>query len=194
MADIQIVSRAMNLLGRQSITSIQDDDWGPIINAQAESANRIILEKFKWNFSRKFLLLQPKTTNSNPRWNLEYQLPTDFINRVDLLTSFDDNGTIKVGQSIPYDEYEITDNLYTNREDIILFYTATSEETATRSATYIEALAYKIASELAPILLNNASMAQYYNEKHMYYLEEARNVDFGITALQDNWFIEQRSI
>jgi hypothetical protein len=36
MADIQIVSRAMNLLGRQPVTSIQDDDWGPIINAQAD--------------------------------------------------------------------------------------------------------------------------------------------------------------
>ena len=194
MADIQIVSRTMNLLGRQPITSIQDDDWGPIINAQADSANRIILEKYKWNFSRKFLLLQPKTTNSNPRWNFEYQLPPDFINRVDLLTSFLDGTTIKAGESIPYDKYEITDNLYTNREDIILFYTATSEDTATRSATYIECLAYKIASELAPILLNNASMAQYYNEKHMYYLDEARNVDFGITALQDTWFIEKRSI
>ena len=194
MADIQIVSRTMNLLGRQPITSIQDDDWGPIINAQADSANRIILEKHKWNFSRKFLLLQPKTTNSNPRWNLEYQLPSDFINRIELLDSFDDNGTIKSGQPIPYDEYEITNNLFTNRENIILFYTSTSEDTAARSATYIEALAYKIASELAPILLNNASMAEYYNEKFIYYLDEARIVDYGITALQDTWFMEQRFI
>jgi len=184
----------MNLLGRQPITSIQDDDWGPTINAQADAANKILLEKFKWNFSRKFTLLAPKTTNSNPRWNLEYQLPSDFVNRVDLLTSFDDGGTIKAGQSIPYDEYEITDNLYTNREEIILFYTATSEETATRSATYIECLAYKVASELAPVLLNNPSMAEYYNSKHLYYLDEARIVDYGISALQDNWFIETRAI
>ncbi len=194
MADIQIVSRAMNLLGRKPVTSIQDDDWGPIINAQADSANKILLEKFKWNFSRKFTLLAQKTTNSNPRWNFEYQLPSDFVNRVELLTSFDDDGTVKVGQPIPYDEYEITDNLYTNREDVVLFYTATSDETATRSATYIECLAYKVASELAPVLLNNASMSEYYNGKYLYYLDEARIVDFGITALQDTWFIEQGAI
>lgn len=189
MADIVVVSRVLNLLGRPSVTSIQEDDWAPIINSEADVQNRVILESRTWEFAKKEAVLNLNTKNTNPLWKYKLTLPSDFIRLVSAFTSvgYDDKNIPIVGAPMGMTEYFISDAFYANVDNVLIQYTSSSGSLVKRSYTYIQALAYKTASELAPILLENPNMAAYYNSKYIKYLADARMDDFSSQGAIKRW-------
>lgn len=195
MADIQIVSNIMTLLGRQPITSIQDDDWGPIIDAQVDQVFVILLEVHNWQFALKHVQLTRSTTNSNPDYAFEYPLPADFLTLDEVYQSFLDGSVVKSGELIFYKDYSVEgDSLFSDRSPLVITYVSNDITLASRSKVFQQALSYFVAAQLAPVLLGNFDKAEGYLQYYQRFLEQARAVDYKSLGRPQRWRQIRRSL
>jgi len=195
MAAISIVSNTLTLMGRKPITSIDDDDWGPVIDAQIDRKFKILLLKDDWNFSMSYKTLAQSTTTSNPIYQFEYPLPADFLKLIEVYVPFTDGeGVIRVGDPIAYHQYLVERNLFSNETSILIRYVSSNINLALTNDAFIQALSYFAASESAPQLMNAPSKYLEYAQQYMYYIGLAKKIDVKSQGKLRTWRRIRRTI
>lgn len=183
VSNISIYNKALGLVGAEAITSPSDDNKeARLYGVLFEFARNLVLAEHPWNFATKRLDTFTQLTSSSYEYTYALQLPVDYLEAINV-----------------YPEgmfYDIADNLlYTNTIPDHLKYIAKVTNAAKFSQTFVEALAYKLAAELAYPLKQSNSLADRMEAKYIQKLRNARSANsrskpMGL-AVQDT-FIQSR--
>ena len=140
-------------------------------NLHYEQVRDAVLRDFSWPFATRFITLPLVEETPTTEWLYSYRTPADFIRAVriipDLRTARND---------IPY---RITSDssgqlIFTDREDAKLEYVAKIEDTNLYSADFIDALSWRIASDIALPLAQSTGIAQNALREYMMAIDRAR--------------------
>jgi len=158
-----IANLALGNLGEASIQSLSDN------NARARAcSSRIddvivtILRMHVWNSALERKLL---TNIGEPifGWNYIYQLPADYI---------------KVVEVEPVSKYMVEKkNILSNEKTLYLLYVATPTDINNLDPLLVEAIAMKLAWEIAETLTSKAGLKQEMMQKYIISLQEARSAN-----------------
>ena len=158
-----IANLALGNLGEASIQSLSDH------NARARAcSSRIddvivtILRMHVWNSALERKLL---TNIGEPifGWNYIYQLPADYI---------------KVVEVEPVSKYMVEKkNILSNEKSLYLLYVATPTDINNLDPLLVEAIAMKLAWEIAETLTSKAGLKQEMMQKYIISLQEARSAN-----------------
>ena len=148
---IQIISKSLELLGKGPITSIDSK-----LTEAAESAFDLLypaeIGASSYSFATRWVQLS-QTTNTPilDFWQFEYSLPSDYIKMVEIS---------------PITDYDIIEDktLLSNQTELKAKYIFIPEPTLL-PAYYARYLTYAIAAHLSEGLIENASMAERFENK-----------------------------
>lgn len=178
MADkVTIVNRALSLLGAEPITNLTDDTpEANIANRFYDESRKSILSEVQWTFATKRALLNISVTT--PAWikdsvNFVFQLPSDIIRIFGISSA---NITWKVEQEL----------LYADTDELGILYVFDQTDTTKFSASFVDAFADKLASDMAYSVLNSNTEAKLLLEKYDgQSLPKARSEDSQIGTADD---------
>jgi len=170
---VSICNAGLINLGEKTITALTDDvKAARLCNARYEALRDAVLREAKWNFALGRVQLAKLTTTPAFGFTSEFQLPTDCLR---VLKTDDDLDTYKVEGK----------KLLTNASSVKIQYIKRITDPAYFDSLFAEALAARIAMELAIPLTDSdtrlASMKTLYDEK----IGDARGSD-----AQENGSIE----
>lgn len=166
--DVEIVNRALIAIGADPILTLSQ------AGKNATTANRIyptvrdaLLGEHPWKFATKRVILAPTTNTPAYGWSYEFQLPTDFI-RVQLVGEDEDTPEPFLVES---------DKILANTDSLYLKYTYRETNAGMYRSAFIEALAAKLAAELAVPLADDAGLAEGQLKLYSIKLSSARFAD-----------------
>ena len=146
---VDICNQALKNLGQtRTITSLTENTAAAkLCNRYYNVAVHSLLENFPWSFAVKTAKLTAKTTNDRLTvdWKHAYNLPANFLS---VVTLGPDLGGATVDEEVTFAIEN--DTLYTNLADATLRYTQKSPDPRKYSQHFTNALAYKLAAEIAP--------------------------------------------
>ena len=178
MADIQLINRVYNLLGRKHQDSSISDAWGQIIGDTIDAKIKVILESHTWSFATKFKKLARLTTSSNPSFNYEYLVPVDCFKIIEAYKPVAIDSIERINLALDSSSYEILGkSLYTNIDSILVKYKVGDISIEDIPQSFIEAVSYLSASELSMSLLENAQLSSMFAQTYQRYVMIARNND-----------------
>ena len=193
MADIQVINRVFNLLGRDHQGSALSDEWGQIVSDTVDAKLKIILESSTWSFTIGFEELARNTSIENPGFSYQYPVPVNCVSVLEAYSPYNDGTEIKIGYPMMNDSYEISDSLvFTDALRCLVKYKKGTIIAAQQQQSFIDALAYLSASELAVNLLENSGLAKNYFETYLYYKSVARKNDIK-PGRQRKWKVRRRA-
>jgi hypothetical protein len=146
------------------------------VDEQTPSAERLnilyplllqaILEKHPWSFARKTSTMAPVTTPHTSQYTYAYRLPDDCVS--------------VIGLTDPTGHWEIFEGgqLHTSVSEAEVVYTAYIDSPAKMPATFREALACFLASDLAYQMTQKQAVQDRWEKKAEALLEEAKLFDF----------------
>lgn len=169
----EIVNMALHKLGANRVTAITDDSkeartatdvWGPCRDS--------VLQDHLWNFAtRRATLAQ---LSSDPDWGYDYQfqLPTDCLRVIEMSDPDYEFRveTVKVGAQ----EYKV---LLTDESTAEISYIARIENTGFYSSKFVDALAARLAAEMAFTLTGSTRKEKMALDAYQLILSDARSVD-----------------
>lgn len=178
MADIQIINRVYNLLGRDHQDSSVSDEWGQIISDTIDAKLKIMLESNIWSFAIKFKELAQSTSTTNPAFKYQYPLPIDCFKVLEVYNSYTQNGIVSISNPIEHYLYEILgNNLFSDTDSILVKYKVGDISISELPQSFIDSLAYLASSELAMNLLENSQLSQMFLFSYEKYKSIARSND-----------------
>ena len=178
MADIQIINRVYNLLGRNHQDSSVSDEWGQIISDTIDAKLKVILESHTWSFAIKYSSLARVTTTTNPTFIYSYNLPNDCFKVIEPYVPTDNHSIESVSIPLSPIDYEILGSqLYTNKLSILIKYKVGSIDIVELPQSFIEAISYLSAAELSMNLLENAQLSSMFEQTYQRYLFVSRSND-----------------
>ena len=178
MADIQLINRVYNLLGRNHQDSSVSDEWGQIINDTIEAKLKIMLESNTWSFAIKFKELAQSTSTTNPAFKYQYPLPIDCFKVLEVYNPYTQDGIVSISNPIEQYLYEILGNdLFSDTDSILVKYKVGDISISELPQSFIDSLAYLSASELAMNLLENSQLSQMFLMSYERYRSIARAND-----------------
>jgi len=158
MADkTTIINRALSLLGAEPIINIADDTpEANIANRFYDESRKSVLSEVLWNFAAKRVVLNQVV--GTPAWSIDqvnniFQLPSDIIRIF---------GTSAPGSTWHKEQ----DKLITNVSEIGIIYVFDLKDTTKFSASFTDAFADKLASDMAYAVLNSNTEAKLLIEKY----------------------------
>ena len=160
---LEITNITLNALGAESITDVNNNEWGTIISQSYDTYLAIMLEEYTWSFCLNQKKLIKKNNKTQLEFKFEYAMPGDLlrISKINSSLNHNFNAYFKIiNNSICSD----TDNLY-------IEYVGNNIENS--SANFKQALAFLLAYNLAPSLLNDSELTEYYLVQYQYYLNSA---------------------
>ena len=196
---IDICNKALRLINVDPINSIDES------NEQARCcklfyvpARDALLREHSWNFARSYAAL-PTTVLTHPHWKFVYGLPAEFLYALRVFPSdsspvVSDNYYLDGrGMMAPIadERYELAcmavsakDHetvVLTNVEAAMMEYVAVFDDTTKYDPCFVEALCYKLASEMAMPLTGNGELATFYSRSYAASLQRAKalNADEG---------------
>lgn len=180
---IDIASNALILIGDEAISSFQDPGSG------AEAAANLYPETYKqvlsehpWTFALKEQQLSRLSAEPDDKTNYRYafQLPADLI---------------RLWAIMPHSDYTIVGSLlYSNQTELLSRYVYQVNETSL-PAHIVKTLEYKLASDFAMLVTEDAQKAQYYEAKYLDMLGRAKSIDSQgrpPTPIIDSPFVDVR--
>lgn len=178
MADIQLINRVYNLLGRNHQDSSVSDEWGQIINDTIDAKLKIMLESNTWSFAIKFKELAQSTSTTNPAFKYQYPLPIDCFKVLEVYNPYTQDGIVSISNPIEQYLYEILGNdLFSDIDSILVKYKVGDISISELPQSFIDSLAYLSASELAMNLLENSQLSQMFLMSYERYRSIARAND-----------------
>lgn len=178
MADIQLINRVYNLLGRNHQDSSVSDGWGQIINDTIDAKLKIMLESNTWSFAIKFKELAQSTSTTNPAFKYQYPLPIDCFKVLEVYNPYTQDGIVSISNPIEQYLYEILGNdLFSDTDSILVKYKVGDISISELPQSFIDSLAYLSASELAMNLLENSQLSQMFLMSYERYRSIARAND-----------------
>lgn len=159
---VDICNLALAHLGDEAnVTSIDPPDQAPQAAYCAmfyPLSLASVLDEHNWGFATKTVILA-QVNNPDSLWAYCYAQPSDFINVVaiyDYATSNDVNGFSDHGNQQDFSVESATDGsavIYTNQSSAMLKYVANVANAAQFPPKFVDALAWKLAENLAGIIL-----------------------------------------
>lgn len=184
VSKVSICNSALIKVGAERISSItQDTKSARILNALWDQVRDSVLRAHKWNFATKRVTLSPTSDSPDFGYDYVYDQPNDCLR---VLNTFPDSIDFVVeGRKILTDE-ETLDVLYICRH----------ESEADWDSCFAEAMAWRLASEIAYNLTESNTLAVNCDKKYREVLAEARSMDGteGTTEaiVSDDWTMARR--
>ena len=164
-ADINIINRALALLGVSRITSLSDTSK-PAATASVlwDDTRAAVFRSHPWNCLTKRVALAQSSTTPAYGYTYQYQLPADFLRLIQL-----ENAT---------DNYQIENDfiLYDN-DTLNIQYLALITDVTKYDTLLVDTLAARLAAELAQPLLQSTGAMEKMWAVYDLKLKEARYVD-----------------
>jgi len=158
-----IANLALSNLGEASIQSLSDNNArARACSSRIDDVITTILRMHVWNSALERKLL---TNIGEPifGWNYIYQLPADYI---------------KVVEVEPVSKYIVEKkNILSNEKTLYLLYVATPTDINNLDPLLAEAIAMKLAWEIAETLTSKAGLKQEMMQKYIIALQEARSAN-----------------
>ena len=162
---IDIASNALILIGDSPISSFDDPGAGATAasNLYAETYKGVLSEH-PWSFALKELQLSRLSAqpDSETGYTYAFQIPSDMI---------------RLWALFPHSNYTIIGGLiYSNQTELIARYVYQVSETSL-PAHVVKSIEYKLASEFAMLVTEDAQKAGYYEQKYMESVAKAKSID-----------------
>lgn len=170
-SETDICNRALALLGQEKIININDpNNVAEMCNTLYPSSRDKCFEDRMWSFCLKRIMAAPLTVPPPFGYANQFQVPSDCI----ILRSVDDGnsrGTL--------DWVREGDKILTDAAEIAIIYSATVLNPDLWTNAFIEALVFKLASDLAMPLTENAKIRNTYEQDYHRKIQEAGATDGG---------------
>lgn len=162
---VEIANIALNTIGEDPITAFTDDDKAArVINLRYESVRRAVLRAHPWNCVIARSSLAQDTATPDFGFDYQYSLPSDFLRVVRL--------------SDPNIHYRIEGKkLLTDASTVNLIYIKNETDVTKYDALLYEAVAARLAQEIAMPITNDKEMVDMANSLYESKLAEARSID-----------------
>jgi hypothetical protein len=153
---VAICNQALARLGHKTmITSLTEaTDEARLCALFFEEAVAVLLRDFPWPFARKRATLSLVTASAVTNWTYAYAVPTDMAAALELVNPL--GRVVRSDQRSPFelgfDDTNDLVRLYTDLEDAELLYTSTNINTNLFDAQFRDALAWRMAAEIATAL------------------------------------------
>jgi hypothetical protein len=189
MTKVEIINKALTLIGAAPIVNITDDtNNARIMNRVYDLSLRSILSETCWNFATKRKLLATSTTALE--WYDEgvstvYARPSDVVR---IFSTNDDNAIWR----------EEGDYIISDTAGLGVKYVYYLDTPSKYPASFVDAFVDRLASDAAFMILNNSNIAQKYLEKYeKVSLSKARSENAQIGTQQylkdDEWVLAKDS-
>lgn len=168
MTRLDIINRALMKCGLALAASINDCDWNASITFEDCAAE--VLRSFCWGFCQRLVSLAPAQA---PQCGFEkaWQLPSDFLRMVDVRTSHDMRSprcrSVRVVGNV----------IYTQCAPCYLRYISNSVEPEDWPPDFCDAVACRIACEIAPLSTQSMAIAPQLMQLYQLSLATAQATD-----------------
>ena len=171
--DVEICNQALMHIGSTVQISALSDN-----NKQARQCQRIydqavdyVLDQLWWPFATKVATLGLVQTEPNKFWSYEYRYPSDAIH-----LRYITHESVWQGLLVPY---QLSDDatarlIWTDQQDACAVYTERVTTTTRWSATFCDALSYRIASLVAMPIVGDKGLVADMNNKFEIYINQAK--------------------
>ena len=189
-ADINIVNRALTLLGVNTITALTDSDKAAsTASVLWDDTRAAVFRAHPWNCLTKRVQLAEDSAAPVVEYANQFTLPTDCLRVLKV-----HNGTTdSIASSI---DYAVEGRkIKTDEGTVFLVYIAKITDPNEYDTYLIEALAAAIAADIAYAITNNATLANNYQNVADERLREARFVDAtenSLGTVESNEFTDAR--
>ena len=170
---VDICNYALLRIGGATIADLSEGSRASeLCSIVYEQCRDQLLRAFPWNFARRVQSLAD--TNSPPtNWGYSYAMPSDCVRPLRIV--IEGNRLPRVDEKIPY---EVASNgtqrlIYADVESAELEYTARVDDSNLWDASFINALSWLIASEIATPLTANPDYAKMAREAYTVTLGQA---------------------
>ena len=171
---LQIVNIALNLMGSQSVSSVEDDAWAKVLNDAVPYYYNYLLEEHTWTWAKAFSALNQDTANDNPKYDYSYTLPSNLLRMMNAYYA----NTTSPNYATRETDYEIINNkLYSNRDYITVEYIVSNFDVELTPQSFKLALAYKILSEISASLMNDPTKLELYTRRAAIEINNAISID-----------------
>lgn len=182
-SNIDIASNALMLIGDNPISSFSDPGAGAAAAANLyQEVKESALSFHPWSFALKEQELSRLSASPDTRTGFKYafQKPTDIV---------------RIWKIMPHSYYEVVGSkIYSNETALFMRYIYDVSETAMPSS-FVKALEYQLAAELAIPVTEDEKKAAYYSDKAIKQIAKASNIDsqgHPQQAVVDSPFIDAR--
>lgn len=159
---IEIISKALVLIGANSISSLSEGTEGEVAALLYEEAYLGLLSSHNWRFATKKQQLSRLTEVPVNEFSYMYQLPSDLVT------------VVKVQDGTDYEIYG--DKLYSDQPEVYIDYRVRVDELLL-PPHFVLALQFLLASEFAIPITDNSQRAQVYNGMYEAQLRRAKYID-----------------
>ncbi len=176
LSEVQICNLALGWLGAELITSLLDDNEGAkLCNANYASARDAILESAQWSFAIRRAMLTPVLEEPSFTWGSKFLIPPGVIR---LMTVIANPATPQVS-TLWVKEGNF---ILANDEKLYVTYLARITDTALFTAQFTQALAQRLAADMAIPLTESRSLQETHWALFQRKLDEAIASD-GLTGI-----------
>lgn len=164
---VEICNMALLKLGQETIQSFDESSkeasW---CRSLYDLIRKAVLRAHPWKFATKTAVLGV-LDETDDVYSYVYQLPSDCIRVLYLIDGKKQNT-----------EYEVRGaKLYTDLGVAVLKYVYDLQDAAAFDASFVDAFSYRLASDLAVPLTNNASLINTMTQKYLLEIYAARGID-----------------
>ena len=148
-SQVDICNIALGLLGANKIGSISEGSTESMACQNNWSVSRdATLASMHWSFARKRAELSQSSTDPAFTWDYQYPLPADFLAPVVVNEGSEPKWVIEGSM------------LLTNEDEVELVYIYRVQNTALYSALFVDALAARLAADIAPAVTRDFALQQ----------------------------------
>jgi len=104
-----------------------------------------LLARYDWDFARQYQALALVATEPNADWGYAYRYPTDCLKLIRLVSG--NRKPERIPWRLGHDSQGLL--IYTDTEDAVALYVARVENTERFSPAFVEALAWRLATQIA---------------------------------------------
>lgn len=154
MDKVSICNLALNRLGIENISSLtEESEQARKCKASYDIALETILREFDWNFTTKMtqLALIDDTENLTPGWKYKYTYPVDCV-KIRRVFSPDNINELQRKNHYRIINFKSARTIATNIAQGWVEYTARVSDTGLYDSQFADALAWRLAAELATAL------------------------------------------
>lgn len=169
MHQIDIINLALTRLGQSSVTSLTEGSTEAASAARVwGAALRATLEEFRWGFNTRRAVLPLKAEKPmGAAYAYAYGVPADLVRPYEIFQE-----DVTCDRPIPF-LYE-GGLIYTDQPGAVLVYGALEESAEAFPPLFCDALAWRLASELAAPLTMKASLMEYASNRYELGIHRAR--------------------
>lgn len=194
-SEVQICNLALSHVGAASIQSLEDKTKeAGRCNLLYEPARDAVLREHKWSFAtkRETLALLPDEDKVD-EWEFAYQYPSDCLAAREIYNDFNNvrrdgllhhdhqhhahGNTDRINFEVAVNKGKTAKIIFTNKEDAELIYTAEITDPNLFDTQFRDALAWKLASELARPLRANPKMEELLYQKYLFIMATTQASD-----------------